>query len=56
MVDEEQRNIVKGYCDEDCMMCSGEACNPCGAGCWGNRKDCEHDVIERHEESNDGNA
>lgn len=35
-------------CDEDCMMCSGEACDMCGAGCWSNRKDCEHDVIDRH--------
>jgi len=34
----------------DCMMCSGEACNKCGAGCWSKRRDCEHDSAERHEE------
>ena len=34
----------------DCMMCSGAACNLCGAGCWSNVKDCQHDVVERHEE------
>lgn len=44
------QNIVTGCWDEDCMMCSGEACNLCGAGCWSNRRDCEHDVMERHEE------
>lgn len=35
-----------------CLMCSGEACNKCGAGCWNNnpKQPCEHDVIERHEE------
>lgn len=33
----------------DCMMCSGEACNLCGAGCWNNRAvNCEHDTEERH--------
>lgn len=36
----------------DCMMCNGEACKLCGAGCWiGSNKPqspCEHDVIERH--------
>lgn len=40
-------------CALDCMMCSGEACNFCGAGCWNNDPDrprCEHDVLERHEE------
>jgi hypothetical protein len=35
----------------DCSMCSGEACNKCGAGCWNNSvTDCEHDSAERHEE------
>ena len=34
---------------ENCMLCSGEACNFCGAGCWSNRKDCEHDALERHQ-------
>lgn len=34
----------------DCMMCNGEACNKCGAGCWNNReRNCTHDVAERHE-------
>lgn len=33
----------------NCMLCSGEACNLCGAGCWSNVKDCEHDVMERHQ-------
>jgi hypothetical protein len=38
----------------DCMMCNGEACNLCGAGCWDyNRKargepPCTHDVAQRH--------
>lgn len=41
-------------CDEECMVCSGEACNLCGAGCWSNRRDCEHDVIERHEDHSAG--
>lgn len=35
-------------CLPDCMMCSGECCNLCGAGCWSNVGDCEHDVIDRH--------
>lgn len=36
---------------EDCQMCSGEACWKCGAGCWDQSvTDCEHDVIERHED------
>jgi hypothetical protein len=36
---------------EDCLMCNGQACNKCGAGCWNNAltKKCEHDVMERHE-------
>ncbi len=33
---------------ENCMMCSDEACLKCGAGCWSNVRDCDHDVIERH--------
>lgn len=38
-------------CPGDCMMCSGEACNKCGAGCWNNGDPhCDHDVLERHEE------
>lgn len=33
----------------DCIMCSGEACNLCGAGCWNNsERTCDHDVIDRH--------
>lgn len=38
----------------ECMMCSGEACNLCGAGCWDydgtlrNGAPCEHDSAERH--------
>jgi hypothetical protein len=37
----------------DCLMCTGEACNKCGAGCWSQMRrndECEHDVMERHEE------
>lgn len=45
-----ETNIVTGCDGDDCLMCSGEACNLCGAGCWSNRKDCKHDVMERHEE------
>jgi hypothetical protein len=34
----------------DCLMCSGEACNLCGAGCWNNKAEhCEHGSVERHE-------
>lgn len=33
----------------DCMMCTGEACDKCGAGCWSNERNCTHDVVERHE-------
>lgn len=37
---------------EDCLLCNGEACNLCGAGCWNNSaKNCTHDVMERHEEA-----
>lgn len=36
--------------DEDCPMCTGEACSLCGAGCWNNSvTNCEHDVVQRHE-------
>jgi hypothetical protein len=43
----------------DCLMCNGEACNKCGAGCWEHRipparPPCEHDVDERHEEPDFG--
>lgn len=35
---------------DDCPMCSGEACNLCGAGCWDSSvTDCDHDVVERHQ-------
>ena len=33
----------------DCPMCNGEMCRKCGAGCWSGQKNCEHDVVERHE-------
>jgi hypothetical protein len=33
----------------DCKACNGEACDKCGAGCWSDARDCQHDVIERHE-------
>lgn len=34
-----------------CKMCSGEACNLCGAGCWNRtERNCQHDVIDRHKE------
>ncbi len=32
----------------DCPYCSGEACNLCGAGCWSDKRNCDHDVIDRH--------
>lgn len=35
--------------DDECAMCANEACNKCGAGCWSRVRDCEHDVVERHE-------
>lgn len=37
-------------------MCTGEACNKCGAGCWDSYRvyrglpPCEHDSMERHED------
>ena len=34
-----------------CLMCIGEACNKCGAGCWsGLGTRCEHGSDERHAE------
>lgn len=34
---------------DECPMCTGEACNKCGAGCWNPTvADCDHDVLERH--------
>lgn len=37
-------------CDDECMMCSGEACRYCGAGCWDSSvTNCNHDILERHE-------
>jgi hypothetical protein len=38
-------------CPKGCMMCTNEACDYCGAGCWNNGATaCDHDVIERHQE------
>lgn len=52
-----EQNIITGCWDEDCLMCSGEACNLCGAGCWNNQAPhCDHDVIERHMEPESMNA
>jgi len=50
----EAHAIARECPGEDCPMCNGEACNLCGAGCWGGmgfgttKPRCEHDVIERH--------
>jgi hypothetical protein len=35
---------------EDCILCTGEACDYCGAGCWNNNpnRNCQHDVCTRH--------
>lgn len=33
---------------EDCLFCQGEACMLCGAGCFSDATECEHDVIDRH--------
>ena len=33
---------------DDCSYCTGEACRLCGAGCWSDVDDCEHDTAERH--------
>jgi hypothetical protein len=48
------RNVCPG---PDCLMCNGEACALCGAGCSNTdpaRPVCEHDVIERHTEQSVG--
>jgi hypothetical protein len=39
-------------CPEDCRLCSNEACNYCGAGCWQSpgTTACDHDVVHRHGE------
>jgi hypothetical protein len=36
-----------------CPFCAGEKCNKCGAGCWSNVDNCEHDSMERHEAPDD---
>jgi hypothetical protein len=37
-------------CEPECLACSGEACDFCGAGCWDSSvRDCDHDVIDRHD-------
>lgn len=39
--------------DDDCLMCSGEACLACGAGIVGAPGPipyCEHDTIDRHDD------
>lgn len=47
--DEEVKEKCPG---EDCLMCTGEACNLCGAGCWDpSVSDCDHGSAERHEGS-----
>ena len=52
-----EQNIITGCTYQDhplgCPMCNGEMCNLCGAGCWSHVKNCEHDVIERHQERED---
>lgn len=36
-------------CSDDCMLCSGEACNWCGAGRSSSGVgECEHDTADRH--------
>ena len=35
-------------CVDGCLMCSGEACYKCGAGCWSDVDNCEHTADERH--------
>lgn len=43
-------NMCPSTGEEDCLICAGEACRKCGAGCWNlTVTDCEHDVAERHE-------
>lgn len=34
---------------DSCPMCSGECCNFCGAGCWSNETNCQHDSLTRHQ-------
>lgn len=35
--------------EQDCLMCKGEACNFCGAGCWDpTQRSCDHDQFVRH--------
>ena len=33
-----------------CVMCSGEVCALCGAGCALTETPCSHDVIDLHQE------
>ena len=48
------RRIVEACDPEGCMMCTGEACWLCGAGCWNSSvRDCAHDVMERHQNAPD---
>jgi len=46
-----QDRMIEGGCgQESCMMCTGEACRFCGAGCWDDTvKDCQHDIGTRHQ-------
>lgn len=38
----------------NCLLCTGEACDYCGAGCWNNgQTNCQHDVATRHQPSSD---
>jgi hypothetical protein len=47
-----EANRDPGCPGPECLMCNGEACNLCGAGCWNgggaHEPPCEHDVLERH--------
>lgn len=47
------RRIIEACEGEECMMCSGEACWFCGAGCWSHIRNCTHDVMERHQQPGD---
>ena len=50
MEDYERKFECDSKVSGECSMCSGEACQKCGAGCWNfSVTDCEHDVTERHE-------
>jgi hypothetical protein len=41
--------VVEPECPSaSCRMCNGECCLLCGAGCWSDRKDCKHEVLDRH--------